>query len=577
MLEDTDDGTVAPVNPVDTETRVGRVGQAAKAPNARRLSRGGIGKAASDPFHATTGPGEQQSPERAADPLPKPGTTRKGVPAAPPHNLADPVHLARLYLGHIGGGGWFNPLPHTVSPIVRFWRGDFYRFNESHYRVMEKAEIEGGLWRFLDALYVAAWQRDVGKLCSQQAGKKAQGGSADGPPLPSKKIVTRNMVNEVTQALKSLLILQGDMAAPFWIGGGGERPHPDNLICFPNGLLDTTTKVLTPPDIDYFTLHTMGGAYDPDAPPPKRWLEFLAASALDGETQLAIRHLFGLCLVPDTSHQIVPVFFGPRGSGKSTYTSRIEALLGGACVGTSIQSLGNEFGLAPLVKASVALIADATFTKCSAAALERIKTISGEGLSVVNRKNHDHLCVRMKVRFVMASNSLPNMEDPAHAMGRRYVLLHIPHIVPEAKIDKQLGEKLDAELAGIMAWAVEGLYDLRRRGRFLRPSGSADMVADMADAAAPLAQFVRERLIEDPAGRCTCDEAYCAWRAWSLAQGIEKIQSKGIFAVQLRSIIAVKVSQPRDPITGKNPRAYMGLRLRRPSDDAEGESDLQVD
>lgn len=384
------------------------------------------------------------------------------------------------------------------------------------------------------------------------------------------------MVNEVTQALKSILLLPGSSAAPFWIGGE-ERQHPDNLICFPNGLLDTMTRVFTPPDIDYFTLHTMGVAYDPDAPAPKRWLEFLADTAKDGETALAIRHLFGLCLVPDMSHQIVPVLFGPRGSGKSTYTSRIEALLGEACVGTSIQSLGNEFGLAPLVKASVALIADATFTKCNAAALERIKTISGEGLSVVNRKNHDHLSVRLKVRFLMASNSLPRMEDPAHAMGRRYVLIHIPHVISEDKIDKDLGAKLDAELAGIMSWALEGLYDLRRISRFIRPGSSADLVEDMADAASPLAQFVRERLIVDPEAQCTCDEVYGEWSNWNVAQGTDRVPSKSVFGVDLRSVVAVKITQPRDPITGKNRRCYRGIRLRLPSDDTGGESDSQFD
>jgi putative DNA primase/helicase len=67
-------------------------------------------------------------------------------------------------------------------------------------------------------------------------------------------------------------------------------------------------------------------------------------------------------------------------------------------------------------------------------------------------------------KIFLAANHRPTVLGSDHAVWRRIKLVPFAVTIPEAEKDPHLGEKLKAELPGILGWAVRGCLDWRRHG-----------------------------------------------------------------------------------------------------------------
>ena len=91
--------------------------------------------------------------------------------------------------------------------------------------------------------------------------------------------VKRSTTNDAINALKSIVVISADLKAPCWLDG---REGADDYIPFTNGLLYVPGYLAGRPVDDYFTpptpalfnTHSLGFAYNPDAP-AARWNQFL--------------------------------------------------------------------------------------------------------------------------------------------------------------------------------------------------------------------------------------------------------------------------------------------------------------
>jgi phage/plasmid-associated DNA primase len=67
-------------------------------------------------------------------------------------------------------------------------------------------------------------------------------------------------------------------------------------------------------------------------------------------------------------------------------------------------------------------------------------------------------------KVFMAVNHKPEVRGTDTAIWRRLRLIPFTETIPPAEQDKKLPEKLEAELPGILAWAVQGCLEWRREG-----------------------------------------------------------------------------------------------------------------
>jgi putative DNA primase/helicase len=173
-----------------------------------------------------------------------------------------------------------------------------------------------------------------------------------------------------------------------------------------------------------------------------------------------------------------------------------------------LSSLTGDFGLAPLLGKTLAVVSDARLNgKGAHVVVERLLSISGEDTLTVNRKYRDQWTGKLPCRLMLCSNELPQLGDASMAIAGRFVPLLLSRSW-YGEEDLELEDRLRTELPGILNWALDGLEQLTRRGRFTRPDAADDTIQTLQDLASPVAAFVRDLCIKGPDESVPVDDLY---------------------------------------------------------------------
>jgi len=300
-------------------------------------------------------------------------------------------------------------------------------------------------------------------------------------------------------------------------------PAPSSIIAFDNGLLDIDTGTLYRHTPRWFSPNCLDYPYDPTATCP-RWHEFLMeASQTEGDWLDCLQMWFGYNLVADVRQEKMMLFVGPPRSGKGTTCNTLQKLIGehNYC-NPSLSSLGQDFGLAPLMGKLAAIVPDAHLGRTCDPVLimERLKSIIGQDSQSVNRKHRDSVNVRLMVRFTVSVNELVAFPDASAAMRPRLIIL--PFRVSHAgREDIHLKEALEAEISGICNWALEGLRMLRKRQRFAQPAAGQALLDDFSRLSAPVRAFLEDWCHIEPGKFVRTEILRDAWRTWCEINGHE--------------------------------------------------------
>jgi putative DNA primase/helicase len=259
-------------------------------------------------------------------------------------------------------------------------------------------------------------------------------------------------------------------------------------------------------------------------------------------------------------HKIL-LLVGPPRSGKGTIARVLTALVGREnAAGPTLASLGQNFGLSPLLGKPLAVVSDARLGGDTFTVVERLLSISGEDAITVDRKYRDPWTGRLSTRFVVISNELPDLGDASGAIATRFLVLTLTKSWLGQE-DPRLTDELLEELPGILLWALRGLERLGEQGHFTEPATSRDAVIALADLTSPVAAFVREACERKPEHEVKVKELYEAWRMWSKDHGRDRPTTEQRFGRDLRAAVpGLKVVRPSAD-QGPRPRHYAGIAL----------------
>jgi putative DNA primase/helicase len=468
----------------------------------------------------------------------------------------DPHRLAGLYLA--------ANCRHPDRPTLVHQGGEFLRWEDGRYR--EEPDVSTALVRTIRAeferinrLAVASWT-------------PPEDGSPGRPPTV-RKVDTKLILN-TKQALTSLVALPTTLGRPAWLDGEGFAPAGE-VVPFPNGLVHLERFLAggddhrVAPTPRYFSTRCLPYNFDPMAPQPAQWLDFL--DSVWGHEPAAIRTLqewFGYLLTGDTGQQKILMIVGPTRSGKGTIGRVVQALLGPEdSVGSGFTTLATQFGLAPLVDRGLAVLADARLSGKTdmAAIVERLLSISGEDAITVDRKHRAPWTGTLATRLMLLTNELPTLRDASMALANRLIVLEMTESFL-GRGDPALMGKLRPELPGILLWALEGRRRLHKLGKFRMPESGRAVVDELKDLASPVGQFVAECCEVAPGCFIPKDALHGRYKVWNQEQGNEYTLSKVHFGRQLRAAAPwVKAGERTvaGPFGEKESRAsYIGIALR---------------
>jgi P4 family phage/plasmid primase-like protien len=251
-----------------------------------------------------------------------------------------------------------------------------------------------------------------------------------------------------------------------------EMGGPDQHICVSNGVLEVSPDEITMHDHDpqFNFLARASTEYDPAAEAP-RWRQFLDESVSNQTDRRKLQEFAGYMLM----HWALPYhralfLVGPTASGKSTFLDTLRTLLGDdkgdQCVAslTPQEMTSERFSGAELHGAWANIrndIPDELIENVG-----QFKEIIGGDPIKAEEKYKDPFKFEPTAKHAFSANKLPEASVDDRAFYRRILLVAFPTETPAKDRDPGLDEKLQAEHAGVLNWALEGLQRLMSQGGF---------------------------------------------------------------------------------------------------------------
>lgn len=427
---------------------------------------------------------------------------------------------------------------------LRYYREEWWIWNQGRYRVQSDSNLRSRITQWLDE---------------------------EGEPS------TESSVRELRSAIKSLsyVTIDDSLDMPLCI----EVEYYDetcNYLAFQDQIVDLDVLLITEakqprklPTPNWFSPVVMSYNYNPEATCP-HFRAFLDKVLPNKVSQEVMQEWFGYCLTTDTSFRAMMILYGESGTGKSTLSNILEAMIGKENrSAVPLECFWNRFSPQEMVGKLVNFCGDSG--KIDQLAEGVIKRFTGGDTILVDRKYKQPISIKMTAKIVVATNTFPQVQDTSEAMWTRFIVVPMDTVIPDHEVDRSLlgSEKsswpLRKELPGIFNWAIEGLKRLRRQGHFTVSPQLVQAKREARHENCSLSWFVEERCTESSYSettsrfmheyQCFCEnqglEAFSAPKVGrilrKLLPGLEK-KKLGPRGQQQMYYVGVQIHVPRSPV-----------------------------
>ena len=337
------------------------------------------------------------------------------------------------------------------------------------------------------------------------------------------------------------------------------------LLGVSDGVVDLRTGHLLPGDPGQMITQFAPVRYDPLATCP-RWLQFLA-EVFEDDTELIdfICKAVGHSLTGDISEQCLFICHGVGSNGKSVFLVTLRSLSGSYAYNSpfstfelhSRSSIPND--VAPL--ASKRLVTASEVNDGTRLNEARLKALTGGDPITARFLNHEFFTFVPEAKFWLAVNHRPKVEDLSYGFWRRVRLIPFNRTFVTDQ-DKKLVERLQRELPGIFAWAVQGCLAWQQDGLGV-PRAVIEATETYRTESDPLSQFLEECCVIRPDLTCGATEVYLEYVRWTASQGMK--ESEKLTSTKFGTKLGARFEKKRK---GRG-NVYVGLALLAAHPDPE--------
>ncbi|ENA3630848.1 DNA primase [Escherichia coli] len=291
---------------------------------------------------------------------------------------------------------------------------------------------------------------------------------------------SKRVINNAVEALKVIAEPMGE-------------PSGD-LLPFANGALDLKTGEFSPHTPENWITTNNGIEYTPPAPGENirdnapnfhKWLEHAAGK--DPRKMMRICAALYMIMANRYDWQMFIEATGDGGSGKSTFT-HIASLLAGKqnTVSAEMTSLDDAGGRAQVVGSRLIVLADQPKYTGEGTG---IKKITGGDPVEINPKYEKRFTTVIRA-VVLATNNNPMIfTERAGGVSRRRVIFRFDNIVSEAEKDRELPEKIAAEIPVIIRRLLANFTDPEKARALLLEQRDGDEALAIKQQTDPVIEF----------------------------------------------------------------------------------------
>ena len=319
--------------------------------------------------------------------------------------------------------------------------------------------------------------------------------------------------------------------------GNPERFDADQwLLNVENGTVDLKTGQLRAHDRGYLITKLVQYSSTMPTATCERWDRFLEEIfGGDVETVDFVQRATGYGLTGCTREHAFLVLYGTGANGKSSLLTTIGQVLGDYGLSASPETfVDRQAGAATndLARLRGMRFVSAIETSEGRALAESfVKAVTGGDRISARFLYTEFFDFEPVFKLWLGTNHKPIIKGGDEGIWRRVRLVPFAERFEGELCDPDLRVKLDAELPGILAWAVRGCLEWQRRG--LKPPASVTgATAAYRSEMDTFSGFIDERCVVDRNASAAAGELYREYKAWSDANG-EKPLSQRWFGLRL--------------------------------------------
>jgi putative DNA primase/helicase len=293
----------------------------------------------------------------------------------------------------------------------------------------------------------------------------------------------------------------------------------DHEVACRNGVVDVRSGKRRPHRAEDYLERVIPWDFRPGAEAPV-WRQCLCDWFGEHEPGLELAAAFqefaGYALMPHARFKKALLLVGESNTGKSQAVGVLQRLVGteNACA-LSVEDMDD-----PKLRAVLKGKALNVLTELPADAMVRDSgfkiLVSTEEPVLLDQKYEKTEMYVPTAKHVIATNYLPELRDRSAAMFGRLLLVPMATVIPLGDQDRDLQAKIEAEMEGVLAWAVAGAARLiARKGAWPEPVLSVRMLAEYREQANPIVAFVAERMEADATWATTLQGLTRAFNGWN--------------------------------------------------------------
>ena len=316
------------------------------------------------------------------------------------------------------------------------------------------------------------WEWDYGAKIMALAKETARNilrEAADEKDDDQRKELIKHAVRSESEARLTAMVNLAQSEPGIPVRGEELNSNPWLFNCL-NGTIDLRTGKLLPHTRDDLITIMSPVIYDSSAP-CGLWQKFLDR-VTGGSMDLAqyLQRAVGYSLTGDMRAQVLFFLYGLGNNGKSTFIATIRKVMAGYGATAPVDMFLAKDKTARGPKEDLANLQGKRFVAASEIEVGRrlavvvIKEMTGGEAIRADRKYEHEVEFQPTHKLWVSGNHKPAIVDTSLAIWRRIKLIPFTVTIPDNEIDQDLPVKLEAELSGILDWAVEGCLAWQRVG-----------------------------------------------------------------------------------------------------------------
>jgi P4 family phage/plasmid primase-like protien len=359
------------------------------------------------------------------------------------------------------------------------------------------------------------WQSDTTEAVMDYARETSKALVRQALDTDDSKLLKHGVKSLDHRTLAAMLTQARSMQGVRTVPGDFDR-DPWLLNCT-NDTLDLQAGTLHPHARTDLLTQCLPVAYDRDAQCPT-WEAFLDRIMAGNQNLIRfLQRAVGYALTGVIREHVLLILWGTGRNGKSTFLNTLRALLGPYAMKAPAELLlVSNNDRHPTERADLfgtRFVSTIETEKGRRLAEVFVKEATGGDPIRARRMREDFWEFQPTHKVFLATNHKPVITGTDNAIWERIRLIPFTVTIPKDERDTTLPDKLEAELPGILAWAVRGCLAWQREG-LGEPDEVLQATAGYRAEMDTVGGFIAECCLTGPHYRAKADELYDAYKRW---------------------------------------------------------------